>query len=99
METSSPTRCINVIIVEDESLYRDMLGLSLARDPDIRVIGTYAEPHGVLADGMAAQTDVALLDINLKSDLDGFELGLHLRRRYPRLALVFLSNLAEGAFI
>lgn len=99
MDSSPPTRPINVIIVEDESLYRDMLGLSLAGDPDIRVVGTYSEPHGVLADGVAARTDVALLDIDLNSDLDGFELGLRLRRQYRRLGLVFLSNFAEGAFI
>lgn len=99
VNSSSPTRVINVIVVEDESLYRDMLGLSLARDPDIRVVATYAEPHGVLADKVAAHTDVALLDIDLRSDLDGFELGLRLRRQFPRLGLVFLSNFAEGAFI
>src|SRR5690606_21573084 len=50
MKSKAPSQEVKVIIVEDESLYRDMLGLSLARDPNIRVVGTYAEPYGVLAD-------------------------------------------------
>lgn len=99
MDSQRPTRHINVIIVEDESLYRDMLGVSLARDPDIRVVATYAEPYGVLAAPVLARTHVALLDIDLNSDLDGFELGLRLRREYPGLGLVFLSNFVEEAFI
>lgn len=99
MESLPPAQEVNVIIVEDESLYRDMLRRALDQDPRVHVVGTFAEPYSVLKNPAVARAGVALLDIDLNSDLNGFELGLRLRRTYPRIGLVFLSNFAEEAFI
>lgn len=99
MDTTSVNQILNVIIVEDEALYRDMLRLSLNRDSGIRVIATYAEPHAVLADDVARSAHAAILDIELSSDMNGFELGLRLRRECPQLGIVLLSNFREPAFI
>lgn len=92
-------RIINVIIVEDESLFRDMLRRSLAQDPGIEIVGAYAGPHEVLAEAAAATADAAILDIGLSSDINGFELALRLRRQRPELGIVLLSNFREEAFI
>lgn len=99
MDTTSGRDIINVIIVEDESLYRDMLRLSLDRDEMIQVIGAYAEPHAVLADGVVQRTHAAILDIDLSSDMNGLELGLRLRQEHPQLGVVLLSNFREPAFM
>lgn len=99
MSTANGNNKVNVLIVEDESLYRDMLQLALERDPEIRIIKAYAEPYEVLADQAVAKADVAILDIGLASDINGFELALRLRRRYAELGIVLLSNFKEEAFI
>lgn len=90
---------INLVIVEDESLYRDMLQRCLAQDPGIRIAGAYGDPHALLADAASLSVDAAILDIELASDLNGFELAMRLRRIHPRLGLVLLSNHREEAFI
>lgn len=92
-------RTINVIIVEDESLYREMLRVSLGQNPGMRIVGTYADPHDVLADASALRVDAAIFDIDLSSDINGFELAMRLRRRHPQLGIVLLSNFREEAFI
>ncbi len=98
METRTRST-IDVVVVEDESLYRDMLQRALEQDPGIRVIAAYGDPHDVLADHAALSVDAAIIDIELSSDLNGFELAMRLRRRSPRLGVVFLSNHREEAFI
>lgn len=90
---------VNIMIVEDESLYRDMLRISLAQDPEIRVAGVYADPHAALNDATSLQLDAAILDIQLASDLNGFELGLRLREAFPSLGVVLLTNHREVGFL
>lgn len=90
---------IQVFIVEDENLYRDLLQLALGKDPHVYIAGAYADPHEALSEGIAANADVAILDIDLASDINGFELALRLRRQFPNLGIVLLSNFEEEAFI
>lgn len=98
METRA-NRVIDVLVVEDESLYRDMLGRSLSQEPGIRIVGAYGEPYGVLTDHAVLKADAAIIDIELSSDLNGFELALRLRQLSPQLGIVLLSNIREEAFI
>jgi len=98
METRA-RQIINVMIVEDENLYRDMLKRSLAQDPDISIAGAYAKPREALAEYPNLAVDAAIIDIELSSDLNGFELAMRLRKDSPQLGVVFLSNFREEAFI
>lgn len=86
------------MIVEDEDLYRDMLRVSLSQNPEIVVTGTYRDPHSALADAPRADIDVAVLDIDLSSDMNGFELGLKLRQVHAQVGIVLLSNYKEDAY-
>lgn len=90
---------VNVMIVEDEDLYRDMLRVSLAQAPDITISAVFREPYRALEKAPESEVDVALLDVELGCDMNGFELGMELRRIHPRLGIVLLSNYKERAFL
>jgi len=90
---------VKVVVVEDEPLFREMLEISLATDPEISIVGSYSSAADVLAELDSLSFDVAILDIQIEGKMNGHELGLHLRRRRPNIGIVLLSNFLEYAFI
>ena len=95
--TSEPTatRVIRVAVVEDESLFRDLLRLSLVQHTSIEVVGTFASPEQALREVPELGVDVIVLDIDLGASMNGVELGIRLRRAMPTLGLMLLSNHAD----
>lgn len=89
----------NVIIVEDEQLFREMLEISLSTDPEIHIQASYSNASDVLADVGGLSFDAAILDIQIEGDMNGHELGMQLRRLRPEVGIVLLSNFLEHAFI
>ncbi|MGH2457312.1 MAG: response regulator [Chloroflexota bacterium] len=89
----------NVVIVEDESLYRDLLRLALSQHPQLEVVGTFADGPSALAAMANLDARVAILDIDLRSALNGVQVGLMLRQRWPHLGIVLLSNHGDPQFI
>lgn len=88
-EVTGPVR---LVIVEDEHLYRDLLGTVLRLDPQLEVVGAFAGAVETLEVVPGLRPDVALLDIELGGRTNGVQLGLLLRERLPRLGIVLLSN-------
>lgn len=88
----TPEITIRGIIVEDESLYRELLKTALDSLPQFEIVGSFADAQSALAAAPALKPDVALLDIELGEGLNGIELGLHLRKILPHLGIVILSN-------
>jgi DNA-binding NarL/FixJ family response regulator len=88
-----------VVIVDDEGLFRDLLSRALAQNPRFQVVGTFADGETALqaAPGLALQ--VAILDIDLRSPLNGIQVGLALRRLLPEVGIVLLSNHSDPQFI
>ncbi len=83
---------IRVAIVEDQSLFRELITSSIAKDDSLDVVvsaGTVREARSAIQPG---SVDVALLDIELP-DGNGLGLGLSLKRADPQLAVVTLSVL------
>lgn len=86
---------LRVAVVEDEPLYRELLVTGLiARLADVRVVGAFASAEELSSSLKADDMDVLLADVDLGTGADGTQLGVHLRRRNPRLGIVLLSNLA-----
>lgn len=90
---------LRVIIVEDESLYLDLLVNSLALYPHIHIVGTFADGATCLDGAVELRPQVALLDIELPGGMNGIEVGLCLRERLPDLGIVLLSNHRDAAFL
>jgi DNA-binding NarL/FixJ family response regulator len=86
---------LRVAVVEDEPLYRELLVTSLiARLDDMEVVGSFGSAEELTSSLKPEGVDVLLADVDLGPGADGTQLGVHLRRRNPRLGVVLLSNLA-----
>lgn len=97
-ECSSASR-IGLVLVEDESLYRDLLGIVLGERRELSLLGAFADSSTALRTIPSLNPRVVLLDIELPGGLNGIELGLQLRRRIPGLGVVLLSNHESPQFI
>ena len=95
LEEANRARTVRLAVVEDESLFRDLLRLSLAQHPTIEVVGAFAEPNEALAAIPDMDLDVVVLDIDLGDGMNGVELGIRLRRLQPKLGVMLLSNHAD----
>lgn len=95
----SSERIIRVVIVEDENLYRDLLGRTLNQCSGIQVIGEFADTVEALQQIPTLEPDVAILDIQLGEGRNGIQLGLKLRERLPQLGVVLLSNYPRASVL
>ncbi len=81
-------RTIRLVVAAEIRLYREGIADVLARESDVRVVGTAAEPGDALRTVLECEPDVALLDL-------GTERGLAtvraLRREVPGVRLVTLG--------
>lgn len=90
---------LDVVLVEDETLFRTLLQGALTASGRVRVVASHGGAEGVLEDPAVARADIALLDIDLgPNNPDGIALGRLLRERYPQLGVALLSNHAHLAF-
>ncbi len=85
-------RRLRLAIVEDESLYLDLLATVLGLEAGLEIVGTYADAEAALREIPRLRPDVALLDIELGGTVNGAQLGLLLREKLPALGIVLLSN-------
>lgn len=90
---------IQVVVVEDENLYRDLLVRTLNQCRGIKVIGEFAEAADALQHIPTLKPDVAILDISLGEGLNGVQLGLKLREQLPQLGVVLLSNYPRASVL
>lgn len=88
---------VDVILVEDERLFRDLLRVSLAQSQSVRVVGDFGDGEAALAAAPALAPRVAVLDIALGGRLNGVQVGRMLRRVHPGIGIVLLSNHCDPA--
>ena len=93
------TEKVRVMIVEDEGLFRDLLRTSLAQHPRLEVVGAYGDGEAALVGAEQDRPQVAMLDIELGRAMNGIQLGLQLRKQYPGLGIVLLSNHGDPRFV
>lgn len=81
---------MNILIVEDEELYADQLQLLIKRiGHNPCAVAESAEE--ALKKFRMNQIDLAIIDINLKGEMDGLELGKWLRR-LSNLPVIFITS-------
>lgn len=86
----------SALVVEDDALLRDLIARSL------EAAGLVVETAATAADAkrafMRMDPDAAVIDIELGSGPNGFELAAVLRGQAPHVAIVFLTNLPDPRF-
>ena len=91
-------RPIGTVIVEQETLYRDLLGIAVAQAGGLRLLGAFADGEELLREAMALAPDVAVLDIDLPGQ-NGIGLATRLRRILPDLGIVLLVEDRDVALL
>lgn len=92
-------KVVRVVIVEDEPLYRSLLQEALAGQACIEVAGAFPDGESALAAAPRLRPGAALIDIELGTGMNGIQLGLALRRTFPTIGIVLLSNHRDLAFL
>jgi DNA-binding NarL/FixJ family response regulator len=90
---------IRVALVEDEALYRDMLAIVLSGNSRLKVVGSFSNGESALESIPGLQPQVVILDVELGGQLNGIQVGLKLRRQFPHLGIVLLTNHDEPEFV
>jgi DNA-binding NarL/FixJ family response regulator len=85
---------IDVVLVEDNDIFRETLELLLDVTPDTRVAASVADGEAALAACRETRADVVLLDYRLPG-MDGVETTAGIRRACPEAAVVVLTASAE----
>jgi DNA-binding NarL/FixJ family response regulator len=87
---------MRVVIVEDHALLREGIA-ALLDDHEIQVVATADDGPGLLRIVEGHRPDLAICDVRLPPTFtdEGIRAALEARRRYPKLAVVVLSQYVE----
>jgi CheY-like chemotaxis protein len=83
----------NVLVVDDDPDFREQQQLMLVEaDVDIRTASSIAEASELLA---SFKPDVALLDLMMEHEDDGFTLAYRVKQRYPDTIVIIITSVAS----
>ncbi len=85
---------IDVLIVEDNAVFRESLEILLELDGDVRVVAAVGDGRSALEACAASSPDVVVVDYRLP-DLDGVETTRAIRATCPGSAVLILTASAE----
>jgi DNA-binding NarL/FixJ family response regulator len=81
---------IRVILVEDHAIVREGVALLLDAQPDIEVVGSFAEAAAAVRGAVALEPDVALLDVSMPH-MNGVECARLIHDACPATQILMLS--------
>jgi DNA-binding NarL/FixJ family response regulator len=90
---------MRAVIVEDQVLLREGIA-ALLQDNDVEVVATADDGPGLLRIVEGHKPDLAICDVRLPPTFtdEGIHAALEARRRYPKLAVLVLSQDVEPAY-
>jgi two-component system, NarL family, response regulator len=88
---------INVLVVDDHKIVRDVARKLLESDPGVRVVGEACD--GVEAIDLTSnlQPDVIVMDISMPK-MNGLEATSAIRARWPTISVILVTALAVDAY-
>src|SRR5947209_3289066 len=89
---------IRVLLAEDQAMVRGALAALLTLEGDIEVAAQVARGDEVVPAVLAAQPDVALLDIEMPG-MDGLEAAAELRRQAPSCRVLILTTFGRPGYL
>ncbi|MBC8077536.1 MAG: response regulator transcription factor [Chloroflexales bacterium] len=93
-----PPALIGVVIADDHEVVRRGLGMTIAGEPDMQLLGAATTGAEAIALVQATQPDVVLLDIHMP-DTDGIAAAAALRAAHPALPILMLTSYSDDARI
>ncbi len=89
---------IRVLLTEDQAMVRGALAALLSREQDIEVVAEVARGDEVVQAALAAQPDVALLDIEMPGN-SGLDAAVALRKALPSCHMVILTTFGRSGYL
>ena len=90
----NPYKKIRVLVVDDSAVVRRMIADTLAKDPDIEVVGTAADPYIARDKILELNPDVLTLDIEMPR-MDGLTF-LRILQQHRPMPVVVVSSLTQA---
>ena len=91
---------IRVVVADDSLLVREGIEQVLSGQPEIEVVGSYADLPSLLEAIEAEPPDVVLTDIRMPPSMsdEGIRVAAHLRETNPAVGVVVLSQFSEPSY-
>lgn len=89
---------INILIVDDHTLFRTGIRKMLEAEADMRVIGEAATGREALEQARKLVPDVILMDVKMP-EIDGIEATRRLCREMPHLGIIFCTMFEDDEFV
>jgi DNA-binding NarL/FixJ family response regulator len=89
---------INIYLIDDHSVLREVVALALASESDMTVVGQAGTAKDALREVSTLKPDVVLVDLNIP-DRDGVELLTALRMLHPPGKLLVLSSYDDEFYV
>jgi two-component system, NarL family, response regulator DesR len=89
---------IRVLLAEDQAMVRGALAALLELEGDIQIVAQIGRADEVVAQALASQPDVALLDIEMPGG-DGLEAAASLRQALPTCRTLILTTFGRPGYL
>lgn len=80
-----------VVIIEDETVFRDLLTMALGRHPKLSVAGDFPDGKDGLAACLQEKPDLAIVDLFLPS-MHGLDIAKQVRTQLPETRILVLTS-------
>lgn len=87
-----------VLLVDDESLTREILRDYLSSDPTIQIVGEASDGKSAVVQASALRPDVILMDMQMPV-MDGVTAAAQIHDRHPDIAILGLSTFSTDRYV
>jgi DNA-binding NarL/FixJ family response regulator len=90
---------INVLVCDNESLFREILVTALDKEPTINIVGAAASGLEAIELSKESKPDVVLMDIELGEGPNGITVASDIKEAFPDTGIVVLSSHRDKEFL
>lgn len=89
---------IHILIVDDQSLFRESIHAFLSMQPDFKIVGDAANGEEALRMAGILKPDVVLMDVRMPV-MDGVEATRRLHETYPNCKVIMLTTFDDDEYV
>lgn len=90
---------INVLIVEDSSITRDMIVRKLSENKDFSVFTAIENAANAEIVCMSGSIDLILMDVCTADDESGLKAAMKIKTLYPEIKIILMTSMPEYSFL
>ena len=90
---------VNVLLVEDSRVTRDMVERHIGQSVDYRLIGSLENAANAEIVCTRGKVDLVLMDVCTADDESGLEAAARIKKRSPGIRIIIMTSMPEHSFI